>query len=1135
MKADRILIVEDDALLRSVLAERLSREGYDVATAGTLAEARASLDAAPPDLVFLDLRLPDGEGLALLREEATHRDAVWVVMTAHGTVSAAVEALKLGARDFLEKPFTLERALATAAHALEMTVLRREVAALRERSSIGGSTIVGEGPAMQRVFSLLRRLAPTDTTVLIEGESGTGKGATAQALHRLSSRTRGPFLNVTCSALPETLMESELFGHEKGAFTDARTAKRGLVEMADGGTLFLDEIAELTPGVQAKLLRFIEEKTFRRLGGTRDLRVDVRIVAATNRDLGREVSAGRFRADLFYRLRVVPIVLPPLRERPEDIVPLVKHFLDHFNGEFGRKVREVSPEALARMQRYSWPGNVRELRNVMERAVLLAEGETIGLAELPRELMVESLPAPSGQLGALEEAERRLLVEALERAGGNQSRAAIALGISRHQIRTRMKRWGLLVAALLAAAGVGPIRAQASAELRQSAQCERCHGEREVLAQRVPVGWSVDSLLVSREALRGTAHEAVPCIRCHPIPGLLPHPQDPRATVPCATCHQEADSLWRAGPHYQRTPAAAGGSPARDGASCVSCHGTHGALRALELESGSGLRQLTARCVSCHGDRVLPPGDVHRDRVNCASCHGAHMIQPVRDPATNGIPLGVAERCAACHDSVATMARVDVHGLAAAAQARGERAIHGDTAATCVACHGGHGMQPARKLEREVGLVELCGSCHRAERESYGDTYHGRATRLGYFRAARCDDCHTGHRIFHSTDPRASTHAEALSRTCGRCHRAASRPSFVQYRSHVRPQSPDEGLAIFGTWLFMDVLLFSVFTVFGLHTVFWLKRLLELRWQERRRRLALGLPPREQQRVALDSADRGEGPYVWRFTLAHRLVHGISVVSFFALVITGLPLRFSCAVWAPGLMALLGGTRVAGIIHRVAGAITVGYFLWHLGQLAVSFARSKDRKSMLWGPDSMVPQPRDFRDFLQMWKWFFGKAPFPRFGRYGYNEKFHYFGAFWGIVLLGGSGLVRWFPGVATAVLPGWAFNVAAILHSEEALLAAGFMFLIHFFNVHIRPDKFPMDGVMFTGRVRAGELLRERAGMAEVLADVSSLPVSRAAVPDLPAPPPPRWMTYVAAVGGLGALAAGLVIVGMVMWVQLC
>lgn len=683
---------------------------------------------------------------------------------------------------------------------------------------------------------------------------------------------------------------------------------------------------------------------------------------------------------------------------------------------------------------------------------------------------------------------------------------------------------GAAALALLAGAAG---RAQDLAERRASAACALCHADREVLARRAPQGWSPESLYVDPGALAGSAHAAVPCVRCHPLPGVLPHPTELRATVPCGTCHAEADSLWRAGPH--------GGRRGAPEAGCVSCHGTHAMRPALDLERGAGAVELSARCVRCHDDRALPAGDVHRDRVNCASCHGAHMIQPVRDPATRGIPLGIAERCAACHDSVAALARTDIHGATAREMALSRRPLGADTAATCVACHGGHGVVPAHRLDRMVALVERCARCHVREGESYADTYHGRATRLGHYRAARCVDCHESHRIFPPSDPRSSVSAAQRVATCARCHESAARPSFAAYRPHVRPHDPTDSPAVFAAWLLMNVLLFSVFAVFGLHTVLWLVRLLEIRWTERRRRLALGLPPEPRAPTALDSADRGTGPYVWRFTLLHRIVHGVSVVSFFALVITGLPLRFPCAAWAADLMRLLGGTGAAGVVHRAAGAITIGYFLVHLVHMTAVLARSKDRRAMLWGPDSIIPQPKDLRDFVQMFRWFFGKGPYPRFGRFSYNEKFHYFGAFWGIVLLGGSGMVRWIPGLFTRILPGWAFNVAAVLHREEALLAAGFMFLIHFFNVHLRPDKFPLDGVMFTGRARAGVLAEEHALIADRWGDLSARPVSRRAVPDETAPAPPRWMTLTAAALGLLALAVGLVLVGLIMWVQLC
>jgi cytochrome b subunit of formate dehydrogenase len=857
--------------------------------------------------------------------------------------------------------------------------------------------------------------------------------------------------------------------------------------------------------------------------------VDVRIMAATNRDLAAEVAAGRFRADLFYRLRVIPITLPPLRERREDILPLVKHFVAHFNREFGKHVREIAPEAEALLGAYRWSGNVRELRNVIERAVLLADGETIGARELPLEVtapMAAPVAAPLPDAGVkLDEMERRLLVQALERTGGNQSHAAQLLGLSRHQVRTRMKRHGLLMA-LLAAMALLPGGARAQ-DAQRSARCEQCHADREVLARLAPHGFNPDSLYVNRAILSRSVHAGVPCLRCHPIPGLMPHPGEARTTVPCGTCHAPADSLWRAGPH--------GGRRGLPEAPCQGCHGTHDVRPGKELERGEGARSLSRRCVVCHKDRQFQPGDVHKDRVSCATCHGAHMIQPVRDPATHGIALGIAQRCAACHDSVAANAFTDTHGVTARAQAASRVPLTGDTAATCISCHGGHGMKPAHDLDREVALVERCAACHRHEGETYADTYHGRATRVGYYRAARCTDCHGSHQIFPSSDARSPTSPGRLVATCAQCHGTAARASFVSYRAHVHPTDIKDNPAVFGAWLLMNVLLFSVFAVFGVHTVLWLARLLEIRWRERQRRRELGLEDEPLAKKPIDSAARGKGPFVWRFKLFHRWIHGISVVSFFALIITGLPLRFSCAVWAADMMRLLGGTRAAGIVHRTAGAITVAYFTVHLIYLAVFVARSKNRKALFWGPDSMVPQPQDVRDFVQMFKWFIARAPYPGFGRYAYSEKFHYLGAFWGIVLLGGSGMVRWLPGIFTHVLPGWAFNVAAIFHSEEALLAAGFMFIIHFFNVHLRPGKFPLDGVMFTGRATAQVLEEEHALTTEAWGDLASKPVSRKAIPDLPAPPPPHWMTVAAASLGLIALAVGLVLIGMIMWVQMC
>ncbi|HSJ31217.1 MAG TPA: sigma-54 dependent transcriptional regulator [Longimicrobiales bacterium] len=447
---ERILILEDDKLIREVVAERLSQRGFEPVVASTLAEARRLIASEHPDAALLDVKLPDGEGTEILRELVTADDVPCVMMTAHGTIESAVAALRLGALDYLEKPFSIDRVEATMRAALERTRLRRELRSLRGPGASG--RMIGTSPAMREVTDLVEKVAPADSaTVLILGETGTGKGLLARTIHDLSPRADGPFVNVTCSALTESLMESELFGHEKGAFTDARTLKRGLVEVADQGTLFLDEIAELSPGVQGKLLRFIEEKTFRRVGGTRDLVVNARVVAATNRDLEADVRAGRFRQDLFYRLSVLPIELPPLRHRASDVPLLVTAFMNSYSRELGRRVRHVEPAAMERLKAHDWPGNIRELRNVIERAVLLAEGDSIRLENLPRELQgtdgrrEESEPdaaafGPDGvDLGTLE---RMLLREALRRAEGNRSEAGRLLGLSRHQVRNRLAKYG---------------------------------------------------------------------------------------------------------------------------------------------------------------------------------------------------------------------------------------------------------------------------------------------------------------------------------------------------------------------------------------------------------------------------------------------------------------------------------------------------------------------------------------------------------------------------------------------------------------------------------------------------------------------------------------------------------------------
>ncbi|HEY3353516.1 MAG TPA: sigma-54 dependent transcriptional regulator [Polyangia bacterium] len=456
-RAIRVLVIDDEKLIRWSFQEKLAPEGYEVLTAGTAEEGLALVEREGPDLVFLDIRLPGMNGLEALRKLRAIDDTCTVIMiTAYATVDDAVEAMKQGARDFIKKPFDLNEVRALLAKVVEDINLRREVDRLRRRRGEpeGLGSVIGRAPTLRSILDMAETLARSETTtVLIEGESGTGKGLLARALHHQSARAQAPLIEINCTSLPENLVESEIMGHERGAFTDAHSTKRGLLELADGGTVVLDEIGEIPLAVQVKLLRCIEEKRFRRVGGLRDFEVDVRIIATTNRDLKGAVAAGRFREDLYFRLKVFPLLLPSLRQRREDIPLLSAHFVEQMNQRFTKSLKGISPAALQLMLSYEWPGNVRELRNVIERGVLLAQGDQILPTHLPAELQQHAQDAAADGHGqtmslppggvALADVERRLIEEALTAAQGNQVRAAKMLKISRDTLRYRMKKFGL--------------------------------------------------------------------------------------------------------------------------------------------------------------------------------------------------------------------------------------------------------------------------------------------------------------------------------------------------------------------------------------------------------------------------------------------------------------------------------------------------------------------------------------------------------------------------------------------------------------------------------------------------------------------------------------------------------------------
>jgi DNA-binding NtrC family response regulator len=443
----RVLVVDDEPNARSALSELLALDGYETASAADGRRALAMIESFDPDVVITDLKMPGLDGIGLLREakpKAPH--SAFLVMTAFGSIETAVAAIREGAENYLTKPLDLDSVATFVARAMEKAKLSREAADLRARveSRLHFDSILGDHPSMQRLLKMVRQVAPSRATVLILGESGTGKELIAAAIHQNSPRKAAPFVRLNCAALAETLLESELFGHERGSFTGAAGRREGRFMQANGGTLFLDEVSEIPPSVQVKLLRFLQEREFERVGGNETVTVDVRIVAASNRSLKEAVRAGTFREDLYYRLNVVELDVPPLRERRTDVPILAHHFLRKVARESAPNVRGFSDSALRYLMTYPWPGNVRELENAIERAVIMCEGDEVGVTDFPPSDPTETerlkTTVPLGM--TLEEIERIAIRQALDASGGSTARAAEMLGISQRKIQYRLKEWG---------------------------------------------------------------------------------------------------------------------------------------------------------------------------------------------------------------------------------------------------------------------------------------------------------------------------------------------------------------------------------------------------------------------------------------------------------------------------------------------------------------------------------------------------------------------------------------------------------------------------------------------------------------------------------------------------------------------
>jgi DNA-binding NtrC family response regulator len=454
MSRKKILVVDDEKLIRWSLIQKLSLWNYDTVEAETGEDALRIFDSENPDMALLDINLPDIKGTEVLKEIKSRRSETPVVMiTAFGSIEDAVLAMRMGAYDFITKPIDDLKIQSTIKNALETALLKQEVAYYKEkeRKQAGLSNIIAESEEMKKILEMTEVVAQSETTiVLLQGESGTGKDLLAQSIHHLSRRQAHPYLAINCSAIPENLLESELFGYEKGAFTDAKQQKKGLAELANEGTLFLDEISTLSLPLQAKLLRFLETQTLRRVGGLKDIEVDLRVIAATNQDLDLAAKEDKFRRDLFYRLNVCPLYIPPLRDRRRDILPLANHFIQKDNIKFRKNIQGLNREAEQLFLGYDWPGNVRELKNAIERAMIFEQDSLISAKHLPIQLnevpdplsSVSPYKTPENSL-SLEAAERELLLKALRKSEGNKSQAAKILGISRDTLRYRIKKWDI--------------------------------------------------------------------------------------------------------------------------------------------------------------------------------------------------------------------------------------------------------------------------------------------------------------------------------------------------------------------------------------------------------------------------------------------------------------------------------------------------------------------------------------------------------------------------------------------------------------------------------------------------------------------------------------------------------------------
>jgi cytochrome b subunit of formate dehydrogenase len=674
-----------------------------------------------------------------------------------------------------------------------------------------------------------------------------------------------------------------------------------------------------------------------------------------------------------------------------------------------------------------------------------------------------------------------------------------------------------------------------------NADCLGCHSDPALVASD-----DGRTLFVAADEHAGSIHgrENISCAQCHT--GVQPSEERPCETITervnCAVCHEEHVADYERGRHGQLRAVGDQNAPY-----CTDCHGNHGILEhkvpeeatrllaAVIRESPTYSRNIPGLCARCHREgeraalRYFGPEEkiiehytmsIHGKGLlesgltvtaTCTDCHSPHKELPRSDPESTISKQNIAATCGQCHDGIYEQHQQSLHAAQGNPDYEARRVRGMPELPQCDDCHPAHSVVRTDQADFRLGIMEQCGQCHEEVTSTYFDTYHGKASELGDTTRAKCYDCHSAHAIYSTGDPRSTLHRDNIVATCGRCHEGSHR-QFAGYLTHATHHDPDKYPALFYAFWGMTGLLVGTFAFFGLHTLAWLPRSWKLR----------------KEHAATLGAATGDARQFVRFTPFQRKLHLTVILSFFGLAITGMVLKFSYTQWAQVLTRFFGGADTAGWIHRICAIVTFGYFFGHLGNVAKKFFKSdQSLRQYLFGPDTILPKARDFHELIDTIRWFLGWGPRPQYGRWTYWEKFDYFAVFWGVAVIGSTGLCLWFPEIFTRFIPGWWINVATIVHSDEALLATGFIFTIHFFNTHFRPEKFPMDPVIFTGRMSVEELKHDKPRLYEEL-------VERGALEQHLADPVSPGFARGVRIFGFAALTVGFALVGLIVYAML-